>query len=77
MYPGERISWPATTFDGSGGSQLIDLIYYRTTLPAIVISPKIRTRRAEMFGVNSRRRLSARRTCSPIPTPKETCPHGH
>lgn len=38
LYPGERISWPSTAFDGSEGSQLIDLIFFRKTLPAIAVA---------------------------------------
>jgi endonuclease/exonuclease/phosphatase family metal-dependent hydrolase len=30
-YPGQRISWPATRFDDTEGSQLIDLIFFRRT----------------------------------------------
>ncbi len=41
MYPGERISWPSTAFDGSEGSQLIDLIFYRNIFPAIVLQGEI------------------------------------
>lgn len=41
LFPGERISWPSTAFDGSEGSQLIDLIFYRRALPAIVVSGDI------------------------------------
>jgi maltose 6'-phosphate phosphatase len=40
-YPGERISWPATLFDGSEGSQLIDLVFYRSSYPAIVIDAEV------------------------------------
>lgn len=36
-YPGQRVSWPSTGFDGSEGSQLIDLIYYRRSFPALVL----------------------------------------
>jgi endonuclease/exonuclease/phosphatase family metal-dependent hydrolase len=36
-FPGERISWPATGFDGSEGSQLIDLIFYRKDFFALVL----------------------------------------
>ncbi|MGM0577955.1 MAG: endonuclease/exonuclease/phosphatase family protein [Myxococcota bacterium] len=35
-YPGQRISWPADGFDGAEGSQLIDLVWFRRDLPAIV-----------------------------------------
>lgn len=35
--PGERISWPAAGFDGSEGSQLIDLIFFKRALPALVL----------------------------------------
>jgi endonuclease/exonuclease/phosphatase family metal-dependent hydrolase len=37
-YPGQRISWPSTGFDGSEGSQLIDLHYYRRSFAPIVLS---------------------------------------
>ncbi|MBW1873487.1 MAG: endonuclease/exonuclease/phosphatase family protein, partial [Deltaproteobacteria bacterium] len=40
-YPGERISWPSTLFEGSEGSQLIDLIFYRRSFPAIVIDADV------------------------------------
>lgn len=36
-YPGQRISWPSTAFDGSEGSQLIDLIFFRRNYPAIAV----------------------------------------
>jgi len=35
-YPGQRISWPAHVFDDSEGSQLIDLIFFGNSLPALV-----------------------------------------
>jgi len=41
VYPGQRISWPATEFDGSEGSQLIDLFFYRREYPAIVLSADV------------------------------------
>lgn len=37
VYPGQRISWPATEFDGSEGSQLIDLFFYRRDYKALVL----------------------------------------
>jgi len=40
-YPGERISWPSTQFDDSEGSQLIDLIFFRSSYPAIVIDAEV------------------------------------
>jgi hypothetical protein len=36
LYPGQRISWPATGFDGGEGSQLIDLIFFPRSLGVIV-----------------------------------------
>lgn len=41
VWPGQRISWPATGFDGSEGSQLIDLHYYRRADPAVVVSAEV------------------------------------
>lgn len=38
VYPGQRISWPATAFDGGEGSQLIDLIFFRKAAGVIVRS---------------------------------------
>jgi len=40
-YPGQRISWPATGFDGSEGSQLIDLFYYRKRFAPIVVAADV------------------------------------
>lgn len=36
LYPGQRISWPATGFDGGEGSQLIDLAFFPRALGVIV-----------------------------------------
>lgn len=38
IWPGERISWPSIGFDETEGSQLIDLVWFRRTFPAIVLS---------------------------------------
>jgi endonuclease/exonuclease/phosphatase family metal-dependent hydrolase len=35
--PGDRISWPATYFDGTEGSQLIDQIFSGRALPALAL----------------------------------------
>ncbi len=40
-YPGERISWPSTGFDDTEGSQLIDLIWFRKELPALVLDADV------------------------------------
>lgn len=40
-YPGQRISWPSNGFDGTEGSQLIDLIFYRRDVPAIVLDAEV------------------------------------
>jgi hypothetical protein len=37
-YPGQRVSWPSKRFDGSEGSQLIDLIFTNTAAGAIVVT---------------------------------------
>ncbi len=37
-YPGQRVSWPSKRFDGSEGSQLIDLIFTNTSAGAIVVT---------------------------------------
>lgn len=36
-YPGQRISWPASGFDGSEGSQLIDFVFFPRALGALVV----------------------------------------
>ena len=41
VAPGERVSWPAAEFDGSEGSQLIDLVFFRRALPAIVLATEV------------------------------------
>lgn len=41
LYPGQRISWPSTGFDGSEGSQLIDLHYYRRADPPVVVRTEV------------------------------------
>lgn len=40
-YPGQRISWPSHGFDDTEGSQLIDLVYFRRDLPAIVLDAEV------------------------------------
>ena len=40
-YPGQRISWPSTGFDDTEGSQLIDLVFFRKDLPAIVVDAQV------------------------------------
>ena len=40
-YPGQRISWPAGYFDDTEGSQLIDLIFYGNSLPALVTDVQV------------------------------------
>lgn len=35
--PSDRISWPSTGFDGTEGSQLIDLLFFSRALPALVL----------------------------------------
>ncbi len=40
-YPGQRISWPSTHFDGSEGSQLIDLIFFRRDFVPIVVEADV------------------------------------
>ncbi len=37
-FPGERVSWPSKRFDGSEGSQLIDLIFTNIAAGAIVVT---------------------------------------
>lgn len=37
-HPSDRISWPATDFDGSEGSQLIDLVFFPKALGVLVVS---------------------------------------
>lgn len=38
IHPGQRISWPSFGFDDTEGSQLIDLIWFRKDIPAIVLN---------------------------------------
>lgn len=40
VYP-RRISWPATGFDGSEGSQLIDLVFFAPTLRPVVVDADV------------------------------------
>lgn len=40
LFP-ERISWPAADFDGSEGSQLIDLVFFSTKLNPIVVEAEV------------------------------------
>jgi endonuclease/exonuclease/phosphatase family metal-dependent hydrolase len=36
LYPGQRISWPAFGFDESEGSQLIDIVFYKSIMKPLV-----------------------------------------
>ncbi|NOZ01810.1 MAG: hypothetical protein GXP54_07970, partial [Deltaproteobacteria bacterium] len=40
-YPGQRISWPSNGFDDTEGSQLIDLIFFRRDVPALVLDAEV------------------------------------
>lgn len=41
IFPGDRTSWPATEFDGSEGSQLIDLVFFPKDLGVIVTAADV------------------------------------